>query len=172
MHHRRYVIGVDIGGTNVRIGAVSENMELLHAVKLSSASVFAGGDAGGALLSLVENFIAQMDGGVEAVSIGFPSTLDRARTTVISTPNVSGLDNIPVVAMLEEHFRVPIVIEKDACMMLYNDIYHHNIPLSGVVIGCYFGTGMAILYWLMASLSSGKTVCSRGTRAYSGHRQT
>lgn len=136
------IIGVDIGGTNVRIGAVSENMVLQGAARHRSADIFSAGDAGEALASFVENYIAELDGRAAAVAIGFPSTLDRARKTVISTPNVPGLDNIPVVALLEERLGIPVVIEKDACMLLYNDIYRHNIPLRGVLIGCYFGTGI------------------------------
>jgi len=142
MTKQNIIIGIDIGGTNVRIGAVSQEMVLVDAVKQKSASVFTGGDAGAELSDFIADYIAGLDGTASAIAIGFPSTLDRARRAVISTPNVKGLDNIPVVALLEQRFGIPVVIEKDACMLLYNDIHQHRLPTSGVVIGCYFGTGI------------------------------
>ena len=45
-----YVIGVDIGGTSIRIGASDGSDELIHLQKIPSASIFTGADS-------VENLI-------------------------------------------------------------------------------------------------------------------
>jgi len=135
------VVGVDVGGTHIRIGAVSPALDVKN-TKLEVTTAISGIDAQRRLLDYVEKYIQDTCDDVSAVSIGFPATLDRERTTVVSTPNIEGMDNMNVKQAFEGRLGVPVFIEKDACMLLYNDLRVLDLSHEGIIIGCYFGTGI------------------------------
>jgi allose kinase len=138
----KYTLGVDVGGTNTRMAAAGADFKVLGQRAVRTKELSDTGDTVGALLRVMENFISDMGGEAAAVSLGLPSTLDRARTAVFSSPNVIGLDDVPIVRHFEDLLRVPVFIEKDACMLAFYDIHSRGIPRDGLIIGIYIGTGI------------------------------
>jgi allose kinase len=165
MNNREYFIGIDIGGTNVRIVAMDRIFRVASQKAIRTTELTKGADTVSALIFFIKTFIAALDGDIIAVSIGMPSTLNRERTVVISTPNVSGFDNIPIVDLLELHLELPVFIEKDSSMLLYFDLHIHQIPQSGIILGFYMGTGIGNVIMINGKLLLGKN----GVAAELGH---
>ncbi|MDR1559395.1 MAG: allose kinase [Clostridiales bacterium] len=138
---RACIIGVDIGGTNIRIGAVADDNSIIKEARASSDTI-EGAGASEKLKDFIRGFICGLGESIEAISIGFPSILNRSRTVALSTPNLDGFDNMSVKAEYEKEFGIPVVIEKDACMLIYNDMEKFHIKRQGIIVGCYFGTGI------------------------------
>lgn len=139
-----HVIGIDIGGTHFRIGAVREDCQVDAFRKVSVREVFYSPDP---LRDLRDYLAAYMEreeltGKVKGISIGFPATISRERTVVLQAPNVSYMENLPVVEYLKDYFRMPVLIDRDVCMTLYYDLRQLALPKKGILIGCYFGTGI------------------------------
>lgn len=148
-----YVLGMDIGGTHVRAGAVGHDMRLRGFEITPSLSVFRDGeDRILALAEYVRKYCARhLDGALpEAVCIGFPSTVNRARTRLLSTPNLPGFDNLDVVEPLQRALGVPVCMDRDVNLLLLNDLRVYGLEKEEIVIGCYVGTGL------------GKAICIRG----------
>jgi len=147
MNTETCIVGIDIGGTNIRMGAVGEANELLKEIRIKSSALEQGSPRE-SLLRLIRDFINSLEVTTRAVSIGFPSTINRERTKVLSTPNLKGFDNIEIKQSFQAALGLPVFIEKDACMLIYNDIETYKIPTTGMVIGFYIGTGLGnvILY--------------------------
>lgn len=140
-----YVIGIDIGGTNFRIGAVDEKAQVHHFRKIPVRDVFYTEDALGDLTAYLRNYCGELqnDGKyAEAIAIGFPATLNRERTVVLQAPNVAFMENLPVVEVLSRELRIPVYIERDVCMALFYDRNKYGLEESEVLAGCYFGTGI------------------------------
>jgi allose kinase len=74
--------------------------------------------------------------------LGFPSTLDKERATVINTPNVAGFNHVPIKAIYEEALGIPVFINKDATLLLYYDLHFFKLNLKGIIAGIYIGTGI------------------------------
>lgn len=164
MNTETCIIGIDIGGTNIRLGAVSADNRLLKEMRVKSSSIEQGCPSEN-LVNLIGEFMRGLEAKTLAVSIGFPSTINHARTTVLSTPNLKGFDNIEVKHTYQRALGVPVYIEKDACMLVYNDIETHNIPTDGIVIGFYIGTGLGNVI-----VVNGKTIIGRdGAAGELGH---
>lgn len=134
------VIGIDIGGTNFRIGCVSENGEVSRFRKIPVGEVFRGGSPMTELTAFLRDYGAGE--GTDAIAIGFPATLDARRRTVLQAPNVAFMENLPVAETLERAFRLPIFLERDVTLALEYDCGHFRIPPDGIVCGFYFGTGI------------------------------
>ena len=141
-----YVLGIDIGGTNFRFGLVDEDNQLRDYEQVETQQVFGGDkEALDCLETAVREYCVKhlqerMPG---AVSIGFPSTINRERTVVLQTPNIDAIpDHFPVVERLRERLGIPVFINRDVNNLLHFDLYDQHIESYGTVCGIYFGTGI------------------------------
>lgn len=143
----RYFVGVDVGGTHVRIGLTDENGRLLHLKKLPRQQAFPDSDP-----SLLADFISDHLRGAgikaSAVGIGIPGTLDRSRKILLKVPNVPCLDGLPFAEMLSDKLSLPVFTENDTVMLLTGDISRLSLDSSGLMAGIYIGTGLGSAVFL------------------------
>ncbi|MBQ7154651.1 MAG: allose kinase [Synergistaceae bacterium] len=134
------VIGIDIGGTNLRIGIVDESGNVSAFRKVRTKEVLRSYSV---LVDLAE-FIESYADGVkfDAVAAGFPATLNRERTKILQAPNLEYMENLPVVEYLSERLGVPVFAERDVTMTLFYDVKKYALPIEGIITGIYFGTGI------------------------------
>lgn len=157
------VIGIDIGGTSFRIGLVDEKGTVSDFRKVPVKQVFATGDP---LADLSGYLKAYCEGKtVEAVAIGFPATLDAKRQTVLQAPNISFMENLPVVGVLSKELGIPVFIERDVTFGLMYDCKKYKVEETGIVCGFYFGTGIGNAI----SINGKPLVGKNGTAGELGH---
>lgn len=163
----KYTIGVDIGGTNFRIGAVDDALNVKCFDKIPVTNVFSTEDALGDLTRYMADYIDRsgLNGQVQAISIGFPATLNRERTVVMQAPNVRFMEDLPVVEHLKRELQIPVWIERDVSMALYYDMERYEVPDDGIVAGIYFGTGIGNAILIHGEMLSGRD----GTAGELGH---
>ena len=154
----RLVVGIDIGGTNFRIGAVNAALETAEFEKLPVREVFHSSDPLEDLAAFLGDYLRReaLAGRVEAVSIGFPATLNRERTEVMQAPNVRFMENQPVVRRLGGALGLPVYIERDVSLALYHDMARCGVSSAGIVAGIYFGTGIGNAICIDGELLSGR----------------
>lgn len=136
------IIGIDIGGTHFRIGAVDEKCRVEGFTKLPVSSVLKSGDVLCDLAAFIKSYIKVHGFEATALSMGFPAPLDRERKRVLQAPNVAFMENLPVVERLEKELGIPVFIERDVNMLLSYDMVKKGIEGEGVVCAFYFGTGL------------------------------
>lgn len=139
------VLAVDLGGTHLRAGLIDGEMKVHRLEIEESRSLLDSGNPCAALVSFLENYIARSDLDVRelrATSIGIPGTIDRARRRIVSVPSGPSLAGAALADYVESRLRVPSYLDRDVNMLLRHDMVAMNLPVSGVVIGCYFGTGI------------------------------
>ena len=139
-----YVLGVDIGGTNIRLGLVDEENRLTGYRKVPQESILSGGDTVESLALYLEEYLRENAQGkeIEALVAGIPAAMSRDRSTVWNAPNIRGFSGKNVLAVLQPHFPFPVMLERDVTMLFYYDLYQHQIPHRDIIIGCYIGTGL------------------------------
>ena len=142
MDTTEYLVGIDIGGTNVRIVSADKSLKIAAKKAIRTGELTKDGDTVSALVDFIKAFIGDIPGDILSISIGLPSTFNRERTIVFSSPNVTGFDNVPVVDLLGRQFGLPVFIDKDSCMLLFYDLHTRQIPNDGVILGFYLGTGI------------------------------
>lgn len=147
-----YTLGVDIGGTNIRLGLVSLGGEIKALERYSSGEV-SGDEAVLKLGALLEDYINR-NGTLEATCVGFPATVDKGRETVLSAPNLRGFDGVPVGRELTDRFGIPVYIEKDVNLLLMGDMSKLKLTASDVVAG-YIGTGIGNAIMIGGQLVTG-----------------
>lgn len=138
------VLALDIGGTNLRTGWVKPDLTVQDFEITSSLEVLEVDDPSAALHNHLQQYMDRTAPGKAplAVAIGFPATIDAERKVVVSTSNIRSMQNLAIVEYLEHQLGVPVVIDKDVNLLLRCDMRAHDLPTTGVVIGCYVGTGL------------------------------
>ena len=163
------IIGVDIGGTNLRMGMFKDG-QVLDPKCFSSRDIFYTGDELINLLKVISNYIKEVGEEISAVSIGFPSPISIDKKTVLNVPNIIKKDGghafsgKNVVDYLMPKLNLSVFINKDTSNLPINDIHSIN-DRTGVIIGCYFGTGIGAAIAIDGHILPGKN----GVAAELGH---
>lgn len=148
------IVGIDIGGTNFRIGALDENDEIYNFKKIYVKDVFVGDNVLIDIKNIINNNFKDIK--IDAISIGVPGTLDVERKTIVQVPNVKGMNDLKIVDYLSNEFNVPVYIEKDVNMLINYDLYKNNIDTKGIVVAFYFGTGIGNAIMIDGNIYIGK----------------
>lgn len=155
---KRFIIGMDIGGTNIRIGAVDEERQVSFFKKVFQKEVFTSEDSISLLIRFIENYIkeCELKGKIEAIAIGLPATVSKDCTTVLQAPSLIGFDNIDIVTPLQAHFGIKTMLLKDVWTAALYDIKKYNLKPDGMVIACYVGTGIGNVMLMDGKILKGK----------------
>ena len=153
----RYIIGVDIGGTFFRIGAVNRALQLKNFQKVSVESVIHSENVLDDIRIFLLDFMNSATCKIEGIAIGFPATMNRNRTMVVQAPNIRFMEQLPVKEYLENAFHLPVFVERDVCMTMEYDIKKYHIPDCELLAGCYFGTGIGNAIYINGRPLFGKT---------------
>lgn len=151
-----YTIGIDIGGTHLRIGLIGDEKKALHVEKVPQKEILTG-DSLQSLAAFVKAYIKKHDawGQVSAVCAGLPATISRDRSTVLNAPNLTGFDGVNVKEALEGALSLPVFLEKDVNVQLYYDLTRFGLLNCDSVAACYVGTGLGCAMYLDGKLLTG-----------------
>ena len=152
------VVGVDIGGTNIRIGASEDGIELTHFLRTSSKEVLTGRESLNNLTALLTEYIrTELDGTIpSAICLGLPATIDKARNMVIQAPNIKGFDGIPLRELLTAELGTTVFIEKDVNLLYCHDRNILHLDREGIHVGIYIGTGIGNAIFINGQPLTGK----------------
>lgn len=160
------VLGIDIGGTNLRMALVTPDQEVHNPTQLSIASLREQAFLP-ALLQAIDKMLSEhAHSNVQAIGIGIPGIVNRAGF-VLSCPNLPELNDTNLKTLLEDEFRVPAFVEKDTSFLLWGDYVRlrQDQPDLETVLGCYIGTGFGLGMILEGKIYRGK----RGFAGEIGH---
>ncbi len=160
-----YTLGADIGGTNFRLGIVAGDGKIISFDRKPSSVLY--GNAAENLAKEITAHIAEngFSGQISAVAVGLPSLIDKGRSTVLSTPNLKGFDNLPLKNEIEKILGIPVFIERDVNFLLQNDMEKLGIESGKTVLGFYVGTGFGNSVFLGGDFYTG----SNGAAGELGH---
>ena len=111
-----YSVGVDLGGTNLRIAAVDERGTLLEKVTLGTqvqrGREYVISEMTTAIRQVTEKY--KSFGELEGIGIGVPGFIDMDTGTVRESPNLPGWADYPVHQDIEHRLGTKVVLENDA----------------------------------------------------------
>ena len=110
------VVGVDLGGTQLRV-AVLRGAQLLSRVGLLTGEDTTPEQIIPRIYSGIEQALdeagIQLDQ-VAGIGVGAPGPLNNRTGIVFAPPNLRGWDRVPLRDIFLEHFNIPIFVENDA----------------------------------------------------------
>lgn len=142
MTESRLAVGIDLGGTSIKAGLVSEEDGLI-----GERSVITDAEEGS---ERVLDQIAELAGGfrrehpdILGIGLGFPGAVNWERTEAIKPVNITGWDRVDVSAALNRR------LEADLDILVENDA---NAAALG---SCQFGAGRHFDSFIMVTLGTG-----------------
>lgn len=141
-------IGIDVGGTNLRVGVFSD-LALIEETRFQAnfsrlCKEYAPEQAWQKILEVTTNAIQtvlQKHPEVEAIGIGFPGFIDPQTHTIAQSPNLPGLKNVNLAADLSRIVGKKVVVENDANVAAYGEYCMAGKPEGGLI---YMGLGTGV----------------------------
>ena len=111
-----FAIGVDLGGTNLRIAAVDEEAHLLEKVTLGTKVALGRENVLNNMCDAIQHLSNkyQEHGRLLGVGIGVPGIIDLHTGMVRESPNLPGWSDYPVRDEIEKRLKAPVILENDA----------------------------------------------------------
>ena len=146
---KRWIVGVDLGGTNVVVGLVPiEGGEVLGLRTLPTESNRGAKFVVDRIVHMVDDAIAEVAeahgttrAAVAGVGIGSPGPLNRKTGTVINTPNL-GWRNFPLRDLISNAVKLPCTLDNDANCATYGEWWLGAGRGTQSLVGFTLGTGI------------------------------
>ena len=145
----KFIIGVDLGGTNISVGAFSEDGSAQYGLRRQPTSAEQGADAVvNRMVGMIEEVIADTFSASGAtrdlclgVGVGAPGPLDRERGIVITTPNL-GWTDFPLRQVIADRVGLTATLDNDANCATLGEWWLGAARGGRNVVGMTIGTGI------------------------------
>jgi len=109
-------IGIDVGGTNIKIALVNSNGEILYSSSIPTRSEmgyeYTVNNMKQAISTLLKETNSQKND-IEGIGFGFPGQVDYKTGIVKNLPNIPGWVNVPIAEIIEKEFGITTKIDND-----------------------------------------------------------
>lgn len=136
------ILGIDMGGTQVRAGIVKDG----NAMNIISQKINAKGSVDEVLQQLYALTDPLISPGVKAIGIGFPGLAMNG--IAYDVYNIPSWKAVPLQQQLEQRYRLPVLINNDANCFTLGEFHFGKgkgcDSMTGLTIGTGLGAGVII----------------------------
>lgn len=144
MKSSSYVLSVDLGGTNLRVGAVRDDGVLEKKEKYLSDARVGSAVLLGRIADHVKGMARRMEerGIIQGVALGFPGIVDPEKGIVYKSPHFPDWHELDLLSFFRREFPWPVIVDNDANMAALGEAWkgagqgHRNFVMLT------FGTGL------------------------------
>lgn len=147
------VVGVDLGGTKLLVGAVGDDLAVHHRLRASVAGV-GQRDVLDAIVTAVEEAAGTVALDVAAVGIGIPATLDRRTGEAVFSTHLP-IAGVPFEAVMSERLGIPVVVDNDGNCAVTAEARRGAAAGSSDAVMLTLGTGIGGGLFLGGSVQRG-----------------
>lgn len=135
-------MGIDVGGTNVKIGIVDREGGMESKIKYATADLRGSENFVNGYINILEQEFAKHPQ-VKEVGIGIPGTLSLDRTTCLEIPAITVLNGINLKFRLKERFEdKEFYLENDANVAALGEYYFSGGKIPENYLFVTLGTGV------------------------------
>jgi glucokinase len=146
-------IGIDLGGTNIRAGLVKGKQ--LANITSERLNTKAGEN------EIIQQLFKITEKLIDNSGIGVPGLVNEEKGIVFDVLNIASWTEVPLKQLMEERFRIPVLINNDANCFAVGEYYFGKGVEGDSMVGLTIGTGLGSGIILKGKLYSGKN-CGAG----------
>lgn len=157
------IVGVDIGGTSIKLGVVDEKGVFEHSLEYDTESAKGGQYVLETLIKHIEQFEE-----IDAIGISTAGQVDKENGVLVESANIPGTSNLEIKKVLQAHFNIAVEVENDVnAAALGEKFFGVGKNLEDFIFITY-GTGVGGAIVIDAEIYYGKN----GFAAEFGHMTT
>lgn len=137
----KYAVGVDLGGTNIKFGIVSQNGKLIEKFSLSSKAEDGPEKVVKQIKLGIKEILSKSEVKIRGIGIGAPGVVSTKKGIVENPPNFPGWVKVNLGHVISKEFNLDCYVENDA-----------NAAAIGEMI---FGAGKQYNSFIMITLGTG-----------------
>lgn len=138
------ILGLDLGGTNVRAGLV-RNQQL---GQVSSIKINPNGSVDEVLAQICGLIDESKPENLDGIGIGVPSVVDIEKGIVYDVQNIPSWKEVPIKSIMQERYSTPTFVNNDAnCFALGEKYFGKGVgyqSIIGLILGTGFGGGVIV----------------------------
>jgi glucokinase len=132
-------LGVDLGGTKVAVGKITAGVlteQVTGKIDQTSEDPM---DAVRLMGDLIQQLMNEQ---VKGIGVGVPGLVNRDWGIVYDVLNIPNWKEIPLKALLEEKFKIPVYVDNDANCFAIGEYRYGSLSGHDDFVGITLGTGM------------------------------
>lgn len=109
-------IGIDVGGTNVKIALVDENGKIIYSNSVPTYAQMGYEYTVNNIKQAIRDLMKETNTeakDIQGIGFDFPGQVDYKTGVVKLAPNIPGWVNVPIAQMIEDEFHIPTRIDND-----------------------------------------------------------
>jgi glucokinase len=151
------ILGLDIGGTNIRAGILI-NGELMDVQSISTPAEESQEIIIQSIIEFIEFYVPY---DFQAIGIGIPGLIDIEKGLVLNLANIPSFKEVQLKQIIERKFLKPVFINNDANCFVLGEYKYGEVSKFDHVIGITLGTGLGTGIVINKHLYCG-TICAAG----------
>jgi len=144
-------IGIDVGGTNIKIALVEPNGSITYSNTLPTRTEMGYEYTINNIKQAIKDLMTETKtdkNSIEGIGFGFPGQIDYQKGIVRVSPNIPGWVNVPIAEMIEKEFNIPTRVDNDVrCAALGELNYGAGVGCENLIcitVGTGIGSGIII----------------------------
>ena len=105
-------IGIDIGGTNIRVAKVQENGEILQRIDMITDTTIGAENVFNEIIKSIKNIDGYPD--CKGIGVGVPGPVDPIKGILKMATNLPGFENYPIIDKIKSEINLPVFLGNDA----------------------------------------------------------
>lgn len=144
----KYAIGVDLGGTKVKLGIVSSEGRIIKKIAIPTLAKEGVDKSIAQIKKGIAQLLKESKKTISGIGIGAPGVVSPKKGTVENPPNLPGWGKVHLGKIMEDEFGLPTTVENDANAAAIGElIYGSGIKFdSFIMITLGTGVGGGIIY--------------------------
>ena len=144
-------IGVDVGGTNVKIALVSDKGKIIYSNSIPTRAEMGYEHTINSMKDAIRDLLKETKmkpTDIEGIGFGFPGQIDCKKGVVRLAPNIPGWVNIPIASIIEKEFGIPTRVDNDVRTATLGELnYGAGVGCENLVcitVGTGIGSGLVV----------------------------
>ncbi len=158
----RIFVGIDLGGTNIKIGCFDPALKLICKTSAVTEANMGPKAVIDKIAKTVEKLLEDNDFSpqdIKAVGIGTPGPAKHREGIIIASPNLPLFKNVPVKEMLSKRLNAPVVLDNDANAACWGEY----------ILGAGRGINDMVFFTLGTGIGGGIVSGGKLVRGYAGN---
>ena len=114
MNNEKYALGVDIGGTNIKLGIVSNKGKIIFHSMVATNREGGPDEVISQLKMGIKKTLSNNQFHIEGIGIGAAGSVSSKNGTVSNPPNIPGWGVVNIFKIIKDEFNIPVFIDNDA----------------------------------------------------------